>query len=215
MKNNRVSFHRLLLLSHLLTTSYILPLTQLIAQSSNQKNVLYGEVDLKNGQTLKGVLDYDLKNNSLQIVLDNKIKGYDITSVESFQAFDKITHKTKFFFSLPYQVNHGFYRDLIFELLTEGKLTLFSRQIPTEEYRSVYNGGRYVWANITVLKENYFFISDDSEMTACDNSLKDLMKFMADKEKEMQEFYKKNRLKLEKRTDMIKIVNHYNSISAE
>ena len=190
---------------------FIALLNLLQAQNCSSAEILYyGEVDMKNGQTLRGEMNYSIKNNSLCILVDSIVKSYDISSIESFQVFDSGKKETKIFFSLPYQVETNFYRNFIFELLEQGKLTLFSRVVPTEEYRNMYYAGSYIWVKDIVLKENYFFLRD-TEIVPFSADLKELLSFTEDKKNEIRIFLKENRLLLESREDIMKVVSYYNS----
>jgi len=78
------------------------------------------------------------------------------------------------------------------------------------QYDPYWFGGRNV--RVTVEQENYFFMNEKGEIARCMTDMDNVLKFMGDKEKEVQKFAKANKLDIERREHMIQLVDYYNSL---
>ncbi|MDW7691807.1 hypothetical protein R9C00_16310 [Flammeovirgaceae bacterium SG7u.111] len=175
-----------------------------------------GEIDLENGETLKGKIKYNLDENNIVFQAGAVIRSLNPTKVEAWQIIDTNTKQVRYFYTLPYSHDRSSYKKpTFFELLTEGdKLTLLTREDVVEKIENQYDpyffGGRNV--RMSVLVENYFFMNSRGQIISCPTDIDDLMKFMGDKESQIKKFIKTNKLKIERRENMIQIVDYYNSL---
>jgi len=173
-----------------------------------------GEVVLLQGDTLKGLVKYDLETDIVQYTRDKKtIKTYTARKLLHFEIFDNTSGRYRSFYVLPYNLNGNYQAPIIFELVYEGKkLTLLSRE--AIEYQ-VTNYPYSVAGSYTRLELVYthFFLTDEGNILRFDGKKKDLLRgVMARKSSDIKKFIKTNRLRVERRPDLVKIVAYFNSL---
>lgn len=176
-----------------------------------------GEVNLFSGETLKGRLWYDLDNDNIQLQYGGALKSFSAFQVESFDFFDEIMKMPRTFYALPYSKKDGYTTPVFFELFTEGYLSLLNREIIT--YRTTMPMGFWGWgyrpfmgASIPVLEDSYYvLLVKDEKVVKISDIKKDLFPMMADKSQEVEGFIGANRIRLDRRGDLIRLFDFYNS----
>jgi hypothetical protein len=123
-----------------------------------------GKVVLDSGDTLKGNLKYDLKNDILQVQLEKKLESYTARKVLFFEIFDETVKKYRAFYSLPYSTAGQYKAPVFFELLAEGKLTVLCRE--SFENRTIssplyYYGSTY---SRIVLVNKYYLLKENGDI---------------------------------------------------
>ena len=61
-----------------------------------------GKVVLDTGDTLRGLLKYDLDKDILQVQANNKLESYTARKVLLFEIFDETVRRYRNFYSFPY-----------------------------------------------------------------------------------------------------------------
>jgi hypothetical protein len=171
-----------------------------------------GKVVLESGDTLKGQLKYDLQQDLLQYKsTQSTAEALTARKVLFFEIFDNSVRKYRQFFSLPYALNGGYKAPVFFELLEEGKMTLLARE--AVEYRTFSNPYGFGSFTRMVLVNYYFFLKENGDIQPfLGKKRSDLLELMGKKSEEVQEFIKQNRLDVEDKYDLARIVDYYNSI---
>jgi hypothetical protein len=177
-----------------------------------------GEVNLFSGETLKGKLRYDLENDNIQLQYGGTIKSYSAFQVESFQFFDEIMKMPRSFYALPYTKSGDYETPTFFELFTEGFLTLLNREMIT--YRTTYPAGFWGWgyrpmmgASIPVLEDAYYILEMKNEKVIKVTDIKkQLNELMGDKAQEVESFVNANRIRVDRRGDLVRLFDFYNSL---
>lgn len=175
-----------------------------------------GIIDLTSGESVTGQLKYNLKDEQVLLVVNNQVRAYPVNKVESFQIKDALSDQARIFFSIPHTLNNNYNRNHFFELLSEGQMSLLSRQeIVMRKVRyDVTNGYLYSNRNYPVPheEENYFLMNSEGEIAACGNTNKDVIEFFSKYEKEIKAFIRSNKLDVSFRYDMVHVVEYYNSL---
>lgn len=172
-----------------------------------------GKVVLVSGDTLKGLIKYDFPQNLVQYIVNNhKAEIYHASKVLFFEIFDETVHKYRKFFALPYSNASNYKAPVFFELLSEGKMTLLSRDIL--EYKT-YNGAFY-GASYSRLVENtyYYLLKEDGSIEDFRGNKNDLLEHMGKQEKAIDKYIRENRLDIDNKYDVAQIVSYYNSLAA-
>jgi hypothetical protein len=176
-----------------------------------------GEIDLGSGETIKGQVKYELERDNLVFQSGNILRSYFAQAVDAWQIVDATNNQIRYFYTLPYSADgpNGYKKPTFFELLVEGNhLTLFSREQIVEKIENVYDpywfSGRSV--RVAVQEENYFFMDKEGNIQDAEDTLDGVLQFMSDQDKALRKFIKTNELKIERRSDMVQIVNYYNSL---
>jgi hypothetical protein len=170
-----------------------------------------GKVYLSDGDTLNGLVKYDLQQDIVQFTQDDKSATvFSARKVLFFEIFDVTVHGYRQFFALPYSSTGSYQSPVFFELLAEGKLTLLCRE--TLEYRSVpvgYYGASY---NRLTLVYNFFFLDEKGDITPFNGKKNDLLDLMGKNADAVEKHMRSNHLKVEDKADFAKIVKYYNSL---
>ena len=170
-----------------------------------------GKIVLLAGDTLKGLVKYDLQQDILQFnYRDQKLEVYSARKVLFFEIFDNTVHRYRQFFALPYTTPTGYRSPVFFELMEEGKLTLLVREaLEYRTYSSPYYVGSY---SRLVMVYKYFFMEENGDIVEFTGNKNDLLDLMGKRADEVEKYIKANRLKVEDKYDFAKIVTFYNSL---
>lgn len=170
-----------------------------------------GKVVLVTGDTLKGLVKYDLSQDLVQFVMStHKAEIYSARKVLFFEIFDETVHKYRRFFSLPYSNPSNYKAPTFFELLVEGKITLLSRELlEYKTYSNSFYGGSY---SRLVQTYYYYLLKENGAIEDFKGSRNDLIAMMGNKGKTVEKYIKANRLKLDDKYDVAEIVAYYNSL---
>ena len=176
-----------------------------------------GEVTLFSGETLRGRLHYDLDNDNIQLQYAGAIKSFSAFQVESFDFFDEVLKMQRSFYALPYSKIGSYATPTFFELFADGYLTLLNREVIT--YRTATPMGFWGWgyrpfmgASIPVMDDSYYVLLVKEEKVIQITSVqKEVLALMEDKASEVEGFINANRIRLDRRGDLIRLFDFYNS----
>jgi len=170
-----------------------------------------GKVVLDTGDTLKGQIKYDLKQDLIQFNVPNRrTDAFSARKVLFFEIFDGTVRRYRQFFALPYTNAAQYRTPVFFELLTEGKMTLLAREsLELRTYSSPYYIGSY---SREVMVYHYYFLDNEGNIEEFKGSKADLLSMMGRKSDDVEKYMKTNRLKIDDKYDFARIVAYYNSI---
>ena len=191
----------------------LLVLSVHFAQAQNWPFELWheGKIALVSGDTLKGLVKYDLQQDLVQYTFrDQQPEVFTARKVLFFEIFEEAIHKYRRFYALPFTTPNGYRSTIFFELLEEGKMTLLAREfLEYKSYSSPYFVGSY---SRLVLDYKYFFLKEDATIEEFIGSKNDLLDLMGNKAEEVEKYIKANRLKVDDKQDLTRIVDYYNSL---
>jgi len=168
-----------------------------------------GYLILEGGDTLKGQIKYNLQTDLVQLQYQNHVETYTARKVVFFEIFDAVIKDYRNFYSLPYAANTGYRAPVFFELLTEGKMTLLSREsLEYKTYSSFYYYGSYTRL---VLVHKYFLLRENGEIKEFVGKKNDWLYEMGNYGDEVQKYAKGNKLDFDEKKDLTRIVEYYNS----
>lgn len=164
---------------------------------------------LEGGDTLKGQLKYNLQTDLLQVQANNRVETFTARKVVFFEIFDAMIKDYRMFYSLPYSSIGGYKAPVFFELLTEGKMTLLSREaLEYKTYSSFYYYGSYTRL---VLVYKYFLLEENGQIQEFVGKKNDWIYAMGNYGEQVQKYAKSNKLDFDERKDIKMIVEYYNS----
>lgn len=170
-----------------------------------------GKIVTIEGDTLKGNVKYDLRQDFVQLSRDNQtFEALSARKVLFFEIYDRTVGKYRRFFALPYSFEGTYEAPYFFELLEEGKLTLLARE--QLEYRNTpvgYYGASY---SRLVMIHNFFILNEKGEITLFRGRKQDLMQLMGKYADPVDKYIRKNRLSYEEKYDFARIIAYYNSL---
>jgi hypothetical protein len=171
-----------------------------------------GKVVLLEGDTLRGLVKYDMQQDLLQYngASGQKVVAYSARKVLFFEIFDITVHRYRQFFALPFNTPAGYKSAVFFELLEEGRMTLLSREaLEYRTYTNPYYVGSY---SRLVLVYKYFFMDDNGKIEEFTGDKRDLLDLMGKNADDVEKYIKTNRLKVDEKYDFAKIIAYYNSL---
>ncbi len=172
-----------------------------------------GKIVLMNGDTLAGLVKYNVEGNVVQYDNKRQVKAFSSQKVLFFEIFDQIFETHRQFYALPYYVQANYKTPILFEVLYEGPLTLLAREYVVEESVPVYSYySRHHYSTRSRLAFNYFFLDREGNIEKYDLKKNDLYETLNEKEDEIKQFMKKNNLRYDRREDLVRIVAYYNSL---
>lgn len=167
-----------------------------------------GKLVLTSGDTLRGMLKYDLQQDLVQYTLNNSApEAFTARKVLFFEIYDTSVNRWRRFYALPYASSPGYKTPVFFELLEEGKMTLLAREFL--EYRN--SGSMYI-ASRLVLSHKYFFMKENGDIEEFNGGRGDLLDKMGKHSEKVEKFIRANRLRFEYKEDFTRIVDYYNSL---
>ncbi len=169
-----------------------------------------GKVVLDGGDTIRGSIKYDLQD-LLQVRHQNRMESFSARKVLLFEIFDQGYKRYRTFYSLPYSSNGGYKSPIFFEVLTEGKITVLSRE--KVEYRtSGYSPFMYgSYYSRKVLVNTYFLLKENGNIEDFSGKRSDWLDLMGKRADEVHDFAKDSRLDFDKKYDLKRIIDYYNS----
>jgi hypothetical protein len=170
-----------------------------------------GKLILDTGDTLKGTIKYDLQNDLLQYKNDKRFESYTARKVLFYEIFDASVKRYRIFYSLPYSLTGQYKSPVFFELLEEGKLTVLCREVL--EYRT-QSSPFYYYGTYTrlVLVNKYFLLKENGKIEEFRGRKSDWYELMQGKEDKVQNYVRANRLDLDEKYELAKVINYYNSL---
>ncbi|MBS1488491.1 MAG: hypothetical protein JST43_12970 [Bacteroidetes bacterium] len=169
-----------------------------------------GKLVLDTGDTLRGSIKYNLED-LLQVRHHNRLESFSARKILYFEIFDQYYHRYRQFYSLPFSANGSYKTPLFFELLAEGKITVLSRE--KVEYRS-YNYSPFFYGgyvNRLVLVNTYYLLKENGNIENFSGKKDDWYELMHTREDDIRQFAKGNRLDFDRKYDLKKIIEYYNS----
>jgi len=174
-----------------------------------------GKLVTLDSDTLKGRIKYDIDNDLIQLQKNEKgvIKTFSARKILYFEIFDQSVEYFRKFYALPYKVRPNYSVPLLFELLYQGKLTLLTREYTVQEtvptYNTYYRSPGYTREK---LEFHYYFLREGEDIEKYLPKKSELLSVMRDKAAQVKKFMKKNKLRPDRKVDLIKITTYYNSL---
>lgn len=168
------------------------------------------------GDSITGKVKYDLDNNAVQVTNGRGIETFSALQVKFFEIFDEIFGDFRYFYSLPFMTADGYERPIFFEVLYEGNLTLLAREyIITDNtmQNSWFNRGPFWWPYHR-LDFKYFFVDARSgQIQEFNRKRNTLLNIMDKHSSNVRDYIKGNKLKMDQRSDLVKITSYYNGLN--
>jgi len=169
-----------------------------------------GRAVLESGDTLRGKIKYDPQNDLIQIERNGKYESLTSRKVIFYEIFDLQQNNYRQFVALPYSPSGGYKTPSFFEVLSEGKITLMSKE--ALEYRNTNAGFYYGSVSRLVLVHKYFLLKEDGNIERVTASKNDFLAMMGSRSDEVRRYMKANRLGLERKEEIGRVIGYYNSL---
>lgn len=170
-----------------------------------------GKIVLETGDTLRGQVKYDLQQDLIQFTnRKGTVEALTARKVLFCEIFDKTVGQYRQFYSLPYNTTSGYRTPIFFELIGEGKLTVLSR----ERLENQTTSSPYYYGNMSrvVLVNKYYMLKENGDITDFSVRKADFLQLLGKHADHINDYMKDNRLKLDEKQDLTKIIQYYNSL---
>ncbi len=173
-----------------------------------------GKVVLLEGDTISGQVRYSQETDIVELMLEESNTAIALTGRKLlyFEIFDALSNRYREFYALPFAVNGSYEIPILFEVIHEGRpKSLLSRErIENQVVTSPYTmGGAF---SRLVLKYSYYFLNQKGKISLVGKSKKELIHTFRDKNTAMKKFIKSNKIRPERRQDLLKTIIYYNSL---
>jgi hypothetical protein len=106
---------------------------------------------------------------------------------------------------------------IFFEILSEGKITLMTREYVVVETSNrfgnpMYNASRN-FSGRQILTYDYYLLTENGDISRFLEKRKDLYPYFGNRQDIMKDYIKENKLKVNNQSDLIRIINHFNLLN--
>ncbi len=177
-----------------------------------------GRVTDTEDNTYGGNIKYDTQRQTVIVDLSGSVKTFNARNVKFFEFYDEKVRANRRFYSLKYAKNQNIqYESLqFFELITQGnKVTLLGTEYLETRANQQPGWGWYGMGPTTfsyrIVSEFYLMNNANAKIVKLNTRKK--KKFLQQmNEPRLDEFIKRNRLNINQRMDMIRIIEYYDSL---
>ncbi|TAH18696.1 MAG: hypothetical protein EAZ08_10940 [Cytophagales bacterium] len=169
-----------------------------------------GEITLRNGQVLKGLIKYHLDYNLVELKTGEEqlTKTFGSVQVANFSIFDTLTKVGRTFYALQSKTLSGYSPYLFFELIDSGDFEILTREDivkkPHNKGLDLKGTGKYD----LVLEDDFYFLDTDSKVRSC-GKVQELVSLMDIPATDLKKYIKTNKIDLRQRTDFMTLINHF------
>jgi len=195
-------------------SAYVGASAQILAEGSWHK----GRVVDTDGNMYGGNIKYDTQRQTVMVDLEGSIKTFNARNVKFFEFYDLKVRATRRFYSLKYAKNQNIqYESLqFFELISQGKkVTLLGTEY-LETRTNVQPGWGWYGMGPTTFSyrivTEFYLMNNASEKIVKLNTRRKKKFLQQMNEPRLEEFIKRNRLNINQRADMTRIIEYYDSL---
>jgi len=188
--------------------------SQVLAEGSWHK----GRVTDIEDNTYGGNIKYDTKRQTVMLDASGLVKTFNARNVKFFDFFDEKVKATRRFYSLKYATNQNVqYESLqFFELISQGKkVNLLGSEYLETRANQQPGWGWYGMGPTTfsyrIVSEFYLMNNGNAKIVKL-NTRKKKRFLQQMNEPRLDEFINRNRLNINQRMDMVRIIEYYDSL---
>ena len=174
-----------------------------------------GKAVLVSGDTLEGLIKYDLEKDAIQLKeASDRVYAFSAQKLFYFQLFDTGIKSYRHFYSLPLEVSRGYSVPMLFEVLYEGRLTLLAREkiVAAESMEKVTDLSLLPNDVRLLLAFDFFFLEKDGTIRSYIPKKRRLLSIMDRKYKEVKKYIRRNKLRHDDMSDLVRITAYYNAL---
>lgn len=180
-----------------------------------------GKILLDTEDTLSGNLKFSLQNDVIQVEMNGSLQTFTSRKVLSFNFYDRFEQRERTYYTLPFTKVSNYKTPTFFELLAQGEaITLLGRealatQTTYNNYYNPYNPNPNFPTTYTFIKTSFYFLYKNGKIKPYDGTKKGLLVLLQDREKDIKEYLKNNKVRFENKEDIINLINYYNQQKAK
>lgn len=172
-----------------------------------------GRVTLENGEVIEGEINYDLRFEVVQVRDNGIIRAFTAEGIMQFTMFDPVSYLQRDFISLNHQLESGYERKALFEIIADGEITVLRKSEYIRRPRIMESRrASHVYLN-TVCKHHYYAIKSD-EILEINDFKAEILPWMNQYEQEVNNYIKKGKVRLRSIKEQLQVVGFYNQLYA-
>jgi hypothetical protein len=164
--------------------------------------------------TIGGNLKFNLENELIQIDKNGVLQTLTARKVLAFQFFDRYEQRERSYYALPYAKVSNYKTPTFFELLYQGEsVTLLCREAWATQTTTLNNNpySPNMPINIQYVKASFYLLYKNSKIRLFDGTKKGLLILLEDREADIKNYLKANRVRLDSKEDMTNLIDYYNT----
>jgi len=187
---------------------------QILAEGSWHKGRV---VDIEDN-VYGGNIKYDTRRQTVMVDLEGSIKTFNARNVKFFEFYDLKVRAARRFYSLKYATNQNIRYESFqfFELISQGKnVTLLGTEYVETRANPQPGWGWYGMGTTTFsyrVVTEFYLMNNTNEKIVKLNTRKKKKFLQQMNEPRLEEFIKRNRLSINQRADMARIIEYYDSL---
>ncbi len=174
-----------------------------------------GTAVLITDDTLSGLIKYNFVNDAIQIKTeDGRIRAFGAQNLFFFEVYDTGIKSYRQFYALPMQVSTDYMVPMLFEVLFEGRLTLLSREKIVQEGHPFEVNDQMVFPKDArlMLAFDFYFLEKDGTINEYKPKKRKLLSIMDRKYNEVKKYIRRNKLRYDQISDLVRITAYYNAL---
>ena len=181
-----------------------------------------GFVVRNEGDTIRGKLKYDFESNLIQLkLLDGRIISLSSQQILNLSFQDDFFNRIRTFYSIPYALSSNIENPIFFEILSEGPITMMTREYLIMQRSNNYNSPfyrsstAYQIGSDEVLTYDYYFLTKEGEIIEYEKKRKQFLDIFSKHEEEIKKLVKKENLRYDRQGDLVSLTNYYNKLETK
>jgi len=184
---------------------------------AQDQRAMNGYLVLAEGDTLRGQFLLKLEDNLVQLMEKESIKTFSAKQINTLNVLDDEAGLERFYYPFPFKLISSYKMPTLFEMLLSGKhLSLLQRERIILETVPVYDFymNRTMYATRNRIKAEVFLMWNEDKIRKFNYSRKELFNWLNDEQKPLKAYIKENKLSVNNRADLKKIVLYYNQLKS-
>ena len=181
-----------------------------------------GYVVRNEGDTIRGKLKYDFESNLIQIkLIDGRTISLSSQQILNLGFQDEFFNRVRTFYSIPYALSSNIENPIFFEILSEGPITLMTREYIVMQSNNNYNSPfyrgntAYRMGSDEVLTYDYFFLTKKGEIIEYQKKKKQFLEIFSKHAEEIKKLVKKENMRYDRQGDLVSLTNYYNKLETK
>lgn len=177
-----------------------------------------GYIVTQEEDTLYGPVQINFPNDLVQVNEENMVKTFAANQIKMLYFRSNTNEEEKYFYPFKFHPYSDFKPYKIFEMLFSGlHLSLLGREQMVTETVPYFDSFTYrtFYTNQTRLVQDFFIMFPGEKVKALSGSKKELLFLLADKKEEIKKFISSNRISMNQKEDLLKVVKEYNRLKTK
>lgn len=168
--------------------------------------------------TIYGPVLMNFQNDLVQLNEENMVKTFAANQIKMVYYRDNDSDEARYFYSFKFHPYSDFKPYRLFEMVFSGiHLCLLAREMLVTETVPYYDSFSYrtFYTTRTRLAQEFYFMFPGEKVKSFAGSKKELLSLLADQKEEIRKFISENKISLNQKEDLLKVVKEYNRLKTK